>query len=357
MQVEIKPFDETTAEDAKLVVRRMFGSCAEPQVSHILQNPLRRLCQSAGDVVYEDNRPVGFQAAILRRVHIGNRKILAVVGGMLAMYPEASPVNLLALMKKTIAPRAGSSMFIANTANPSSMKMNRMLGIKGKGPYTCGVSRFGIVHFGSFLRLLTRGMLPVLISEIINRIGCVWWQKKDFLQKHEIKVLNHFDAEIFQRFWDAYLKSMNGEGVVLSRTVEELNWAFLTDIQHGRNILLGRFSGNELLGYIVVRRIDEMGMRWQIVDWISIANDEMVLWELLCGAKSFLYDNSKAAILQCIGFPERAQKIICRVLPFKKKHANNSFIYSSGDHLVTKELEKSSSGWFWGPYDGDRCIA
>ena len=354
----LKPFSEETIDDALSVVRDRFGEIACEQARLILRNPMRSFCASAGDVVYEKGTPVGFQAAILRRGLVEGQEFLCVVGGMLAMKKEVSPVSLVSLMKATIRPRGGSSLFLANTSIPTSMKMNRLLGVDGQGGASCGVVRFAILRLGQFVRFCLHGRLPRWTAYIGDAVGCCL--SPFFLRRQRTNTvprqMMEFRAEEFNGFWGEYAAS--ADGIVLSRTAEELTWMFSDGLQRGRNVLLTRNAGNRLVGYIVLRAKDRDRNRWLIVDWIALNNDRDILSDLLGDAVGFLRRTASAAFLESIGFRSDVQDIIQRHLPFTRKAPNNSTIYKAFTDEIDRELKKADChGWFFGPYDGDRCMA
>ncbi len=354
----LKQFSEETIEDALSVVRDRFGDDACEQARLVLQNPLRRVCSSSGDVAYEKGVPVGFQAAILRRGVMGGQEFLCVVGGMLAMRRDASPVSLVSLMKSTIMPRGGSVMFLANTSIPTSMKMNRLLGVDGQGCPSCGVVRFSVLRFGQFARFCLHGKLPKWMASVGDVLGMIFSplllrRQRTRTKSRRVMAIDHLG---FDSFWKEYVSQ--ADGIVLSRTAEELSWLFSNGLQQGRNVLLSRSDGDRIVGYIVLRAKDHAHSRWLIADWIALKNDCDILSDLLLDAIRFLRRNKSAVFLESIGFRSDVQGIIHRHLPFTRKAPNNSTIYKAFSPEVERELKKADHcGWFFGPYDGDRCMS
>ena len=194
MQEMLKPFDEQSLVDADLITQRMFGCSCRGILQRILDNPLRRDSgESAGDVAYQDGELMGFQAAIARRLYWNGKPLIGIVGSTLGMRPEASPVLLMHLMKKTMAPRVERKFFFANTSNLQSMKMNKMLGIDGEGPESCAFIRFAVTYWPRWLRLV----LPEPSARVIG------------INEEEIDV-----------FWRGYLATSSG--LVSSRSGKEM---------------------------------------------------------------------------------------------------------------------------------------
>lgn len=325
MKTEFKPFDETTLRDAKSVVGAVFSPKVYPLLEKILANPLRRELgsSSAGDIAYQDGKPVAFQAAIVRRLYIGKEPIVGVVGSTLGALPETSPVMLMQLMKRTIAPRNGSVLFFANTANMTSMKMNRLLGVKGAGPSSCEKIRFTFAV-----------SLPIL---------------RCFIPRPSAVRVDKIDKVQFGSFWARYLDS--NKGLVASRSAAEIEWMFGDNIARGTDVMLVEYDGSEISGHIVIRE-SRNGKRWMIVDMVAIDNNPDVLRSLLNSAVSFLRREKKSVVLESIGFPEYVSMLLKRELPFARKTKNNTFIWSCS----AKIQDVMDRSWFFGPYDGDRCL-
>lgn len=324
MDYEIKSFDETTCADAKALTNALFDPKPGNVLDKILSNPLRRelSAESAGEIVYQDGRPVAFQAAIIRRLFVGQRSILGIVGSTLCSMSSTSPVLLMQLMKKTVKSRYGSELFFANTANVASMKMNRMLGVKGTGPFTCEQIRFGVIW------------VPKLLKRAVPSVG--------------LSRLTTIDAKVFDAFWDKYRAT--NIGLVSSRSAEELQWAFGAGIANGKAVMLGHFDNSGALDGYIVLVSTHAGRRWMVMDWIALDNNVRTLALLIKGAVKYLRKYANGIFMEAIGFPDYADNILKTVLPFKRKTKNNSFLWK----FDGKTDAIPSESWFFGPYDGDR---
>lgn len=326
MKTEIRPFEESTLSDAKKVTGDMFVLKVGAILDKMLDNPLRKTlgCVAAGEVAYQDDAPFAFQGAILRRLFIGQREICGVVGSTLASRPETSPVLLMKLMKSTIKPRGGSELFFGNTSNVTSMKMNRMLGVLGRGPASCEVSRFVPIVWPRFAKWL--------------------------LPSPRCHVIESFYPELFDSFWHEYISA--NAGLVSSRTAEELEWMFGDGLRDGSVVVLGSFGKDHKLDGYIILRISQNRRKWMVHDWIAINNDKVVLKDLLKSAVRYLRKNKAGLILEAIGYPDFVQDVIAEVLYFKRKMPNNSFIWEFSD----KKSSVPVGSWFFGAYDGDRAM-
>lgn len=356
---EIKDYVEGTEGEVLSLIRERFGEAACAEAKLALRNPLRELCQSAGDFVCTKDGIQCFQAAILRRGYVRQSPFLGVCGGLLVAKNDVSPVLLAMLIQKTVTPRAGSELFFGNTAIPVSVKLNRMMGVRGKGIPSCEFIRCAVFRWGGSVNFALHGRIPLIVVRIVDFIG----RFLSIFNFHHVRSdtvcirLDSFEALPFDNFWDRYLEG--NDGVVLSRTAKELEWVFGDGLRSGRNILLARQrQDGSLAGYIVLRAASDAGLRWMVADWIALGDDRKVLSDLMGDAVRELRSMRTPVFLECIGFRMDVQDIIGRHLPFKRKAKNNSMVFKAfSSHLVDALKDGATKGWFFGPYDGDRCMS
>lgn len=346
----LKPYTEETKDDARAVIARRFNEHACLIAEKVLRNPFVEPGENCGDVAYIDDRPVGVQLAIKRQLFCKDRPFFGTIGGMLAMDSgDSAPALLVSMMKSTKAERWNRKLYYANTANPTSMKMNRLIGVKGQGVSSCEHVRFSVIKLGGFLRLMSRGRIPAFLANAADRVSCALAR----LLIRPVVIEQGIRREELDAFWAAYLKT--NDGVVSSRTGSELEWAFGDEVSAGSAIMIAERDEGRIVGYVVLKESATSPGRWLVADLIAIENEARILERLLRKARRCLKRNERACLLECIGFPMKAQKVIGRVLPCSRKTSNNSFIYLTFDADVEAAI-KSDKGWFFGPYDGDRCL-
>ena len=334
MTAHIESWTEENTDDFTKVAVRGFTPAVTELIRKILDNPLRRFARSCGDIAYEDERPVCIQAAILRQFVFRRKTQVCTVGGMLAMDPGASPTSLYGVMKRSLDARGGSAAFFSNTACRSSMKMNRLLGVRGKGPESCAIQRLQPIHW---IRFAWYMILHVVFKK--GNLGGSWQGAR-----------NAFGSE-FAEFWKRYQESC--DGIYSSRTPEELTWAF-----GGERYVVLKHGDGEMDGYIVLKT-DASGNRWTIADWIALGNDEQILEDLLKMAKKFLRRRTHAMLFVTTGYPTFIQPILERHFKFARPLANNECLYRFSDPELAREVETeldTKRSWFFGAYDGDACL-
>ena len=356
MITDIKGFDETTLCDANQVVADMFSVSSCVLLDKILANPMRVELQalSSGDIAYQDGIPVAFQAAIVRKMYFRQTPFIGVVGSTLCSKPQTSPVLLMQLMKRTIAPRYGSKLFFANTAIPKSAKMNKILGVKGVGPETNQVVRFSVLRWGGFLNVLMKNHLPSFCVAILDLITKIFWRKPKIKTRLRCSVDTKFDGA-YDLFWNRYLEKNNG--IAVSRSRDELNWMFGSDIERGRAKLISLRDDTGIVGYVIAKSRGGGLERWMIVDWIALENEEKILRDLLSQLIRLLKSMHEAIWIESIGFAPLADDTLGQFLKFKRRLRENVFVYKTfGDRIAKALCQEKNAGWFFGPYDGDRCL-
>lgn len=347
----LKPYVKDTQSAALAVVARHFGGRSCLQAEKILRNPLLEPSEDAGDVAFYDDQAVGVQFAIKRRLYLRQRPFWGTVAGMLAM-DKAAPGSLLVdLTMSTIGERWNRKVYFANTAIPISMKMNQLLlGVDGEGVDSCATVRFAMLKVGGFLNFVLHGKLPRFLVRIADAMVCGVCRViyRSVITERQV-AMREIDA-----FWAAYVAE--NDGIVSSRTGAEISWAFGKEIEDGKAVMVVHRKGRGVDGYVIAKESKSIAGRWLIVDWIALKNDRKVLVELLKSVKNHLCRDRRAFMLESIGFPMRIQESIGHVLPLRRRAPNNSFFYQAYDQEINDAI-KSDKGWFFGPYDGDRCLS
>jgi len=354
--MELHDFDESTLDSAKIIVRERFGERACSLLSRYLQNPLRKVCHSVGDIVSRDGVPMAFQAANPRWLYLRKEKILGTNGSLFCKMPGAKLKEVLTVFLRTIGNRAGRKIYFGNTAIPVSGGVG-VASNMSIGPTSCEKVRFGIIRLGSFLNFMLRGHLPRFF---VNIIDAIWLCGVSVLGKMKIdghiKQVTSLDEIDIDGFWTRYVERNNG--LVCSRTKEELLWVFGDNLRQGNVCMFAYIAEDSLLGYIAIKcqRI-QTRCRWMVVDWIAIDDNPSVLSRLLEAVQGFLRTVPGAAFVELIGYPMFIQDVVKKSFPFCRKAPGNSFNYLIDDESFGREFAAVRDiSWFFGAYDGDRCM-
>ena len=173
--------------------------------------------------------------------------------------------------------------------------------------------------------------------------------------KWKFKVENGFSDERFESFWERFLAA--NEGVISSREPATLRWKFDESIQAGAVLLISAECERQVDGYVLLRKnpIDGAVVSdYGICDICAVGNDAKCLTELLGAA--IQYCRQRFAIrLTYVGMPFNKKDWVVRWLHHQSKLPCNPFSYSCKDQSLIKAIQ-ANKGWFFGPYDGERCM-
>lgn len=359
--IEVKPLTEETQSDAQKVISARFPTSALVVLDKVLRNPARRICSEVGDIAYDDGRPVGLQALIGKKIYLGRCSSYANVGGLTVLLEDAPVEAMIDIKAASLKNRLKNLIGFGNTLCAATEKMAR----KAKdsfGPESSCWYRYRPVRwfdFGwyCFSRKVLKRPIPNWAKFDSLSVKPFRWRFGDFVVE---RVLS-FDSR-FDEFWSRYVES--NEGLVCSRTVEELEWIFGDEIRNGRAVVLGLLEKGQLNGYLVLKDEGESGRRWQVMDWVALGNDAKRLNALLAAGCRFLKSRTPAMLVESIGFPTFIQEVIKKHLPFMRYAGNNFFSYgyrkpkTEGKEFAEKceAVINTPKSWFFGPYDGDMCM-
>lgn len=165
-----------------------------------------------------------------------------------------------------------------------------------------------------------------------------------------------FCDERFMPFWGRFLAA--NEGVISSREPATLRWKFDESIAAGAVTLISAERDGRVDGYVLLRRNPAKGApaaEYGICDICAVGNDVKCLNALLRAA--LRYCRRKLALqLTYVGAPRDKDKwIVKKSFHRQYKLSCNPFSYSCKDDEILKAV-RENKGWFFGPFDGERCM-
>lgn len=359
--MDVKELTDSTYSDAEKVVRNRFPESAVGILQKEMRNPMCRQHACVGDIAYDDGNPICFQAFVLRGLLLGARKCLGHVAGMTVLASEAPVEALIDVKAASVSHRVDYEIGFGNTLCKATEKMAKRHKDKF-GPVSCTYWRFNPIRKLSFLwYCFSRKVLKRPIPDWPDFDA---FKIRDFsvrFEDAEVRRLLSFD-EKFDDFWSRYVAT--NQGLVCSRTVEELEWIFGEEVKSGRAVVLGYFTCDRLDGYVILKSGSSAGRRWQVMDWIALKNDKKILDRLLAAGCKYLRKCTPAMLVESIGYPTFVQDILKRHLPFKRFAGNNFFSYGYRKHKdgnttfkdACEAVIDTEKSWFFGPYDGDMCM-
>lgn len=356
MQYEVKELTVHNRADAEFVIRSRFPAGAVYVLDKVMRNPIRDEHAGFGDILYVGGKPVAFRAALRRKIYIQSTKMLARVRGLTCRLPNSPKDSIQRLIEAQKQNPRGCSLAISNTQCVPTEKRAVMNGAT-LGPATCKrfiwrpVRPLGCLVY--FLRRRLLGLTPRKCPLIRNLESDVFSEESSGLQ---IRRLTSCDMAFFDELMSRYLAS--NEGVVSSRSAEEIEWIYGDKIRTGAVVVLGAFEHSLPIGYLLLKA-NPNRERWLIGDLFAVGNSPSALSALLKAGCSYLKMQTPAMLLESIGFPAHVEPVLRRFLPFTRScNANfDSFnFFSKDDALQYGNLILSEKSWFFGPYDGDMCL-
>lgn len=345
---------------ASLVHKCGLSTTTDYLRSHLLMNPCLNEGSlfTSGIVIDEDEECVAFQGLVFRKLWLKQKIVWGREGTVLAIDKDRSYV--IGELMDAIMRHRGEVIDYGNTCIPRTVQLLKVAGMKNVGPPSCEKINFYVVRWGDFLGMMLAkvgGRLPSLATPIVNGLGNllnVLFNRR-FRSKTVSERVTRIDDASFTRFWSEYVSG--NEGVVTSRTPEELKWLFGEGLATGRFVMIARKRDERLVGYVILKRhASESEFRWMVADWIALDNDPDVLHDLLLDARRFAA-TTEAFCLELTGFPMIIQPTVKACLPFARKALCNTFLYKPYDDSLKEALQQTpDKGWFWGPMDGDRCV-
>lgn len=357
-----------TRDDVPKVVELLYSEFrySETTVTRLFENPDLRMGGAGelptGFVLEEDGQIIGYHDAFPREIFDGQTPYKALYRGSLYIEKSRRDHAHLPMLFFTELKQKWCDLFVVNSANEQGGRANKALRFT-PGPESCAGVRIRIFSYsGTLLYGISRSKrfsrVPRAVCVPVCRIlGGLWRAAKCVCRGRVPKERTKLTArrieaitdDVFQPFWEELLGT--NRGVLTSRRPDVLRWTFNYGLETGRKVILGRFDGERLRGYIVLRMVTTRdGMpRVRVNDWIAIGNDEDVLGDLLRDAVEFVRKEKKGILLQMTGFPESVQPLIRQYLPVRRTKPN-AFFYKAKNSELAGHLADS---WFFGPYDGD----
>jgi len=354
--MNVRPYDEGTAADFKRLFKDRFPG-GDPEILDVfLSNPARAAHPACGTVAYSDAGDViAIQGLIPRVAFQRQERILVANAVSMAVKKDVDRSFFTAYLTASVS-GSGSDLLFGNTAIPGSRRRLQAAAGVVDGPASCAEIRERNVRGSGFVARVFRKVLAKAGLSSTRNLPTVdepVFDRGDLTLTRECEIADRD----FNDFWERYLKG--NDGLVSSRTAEELRWMFARGLAQGEVILLTARKGGALQGYAFCRRTDETGACWRIVDMIAIGNDEKVLSALVEGSAAFLRRHTPATCLQVTGFPTWVQPLLKPLFPKSSSFGFNKCIWTpltDRAKSLCGDWVNAPNGWYGCPYDGDMCI-
>lgn len=354
--ISIKELTGKNRKDAEIVIKARFPASALKVLDKVMSNPLEDEHKGYGDILYVDEKPVAFRAALRRKLFVGSRGILARVRGLTCRLVDSPKNSISRLVEAQKSNARGCLLAISNTQCVPTERRAVQNGAT-LGPDTCKRYIWRAIRpldcLIYFIRRKVFRLMPEDSKSYAQRSFVDFEVQQDGLC---VKRINLDDFAIFDRLMSRYLAS--NKGFVSSRTTEEMSWIYGDGVRSGRIVVLCAEDKEGPVGCLVLKS-NKTGVRWLLGDLLAVENRMDVMCALLKVACGFLRRYTPAMMLESIGFPVSVDSFFREFMPHERKCAANfdSFnFFSESDTAAYRDLLLSDQSWFFGPYDGDMCL-
>lgn len=340
----IEPLSEANAEDFWAVMQEYFDPESRRYLDILLTNPIRREVSFCGSIAYQaENRPFCIFGNLLRRAYCRQRPIVVSVGSTMALSRGKSNTVVGDIVKRTLCQDFVDASF-TNTASRAA--------VRRISEATCG--SFGVRAYAAdrLFEIRTRGLLERLLRRLgrLLKIEPLWQLSKKLMPPA-------ISSEEWDRFWAAYLAE--NEGLVTSRTSEEMDWIFGARRQARRLVVLPLREANRLVGAIHIEPTNREATVWRVVDLIALKNDVARLRALIRLAKDFIRTRTPAAAFKITGFPAWVQPLLAEEFPVELPIDHNRSVWKMFAPELAEaygKLDEIPNSWYGLTYDGDGCL-
>jgi hypothetical protein len=334
---------------------------------HFLEAPPCRWPDTEGPlkglVLVDGERVVGFLGLVGRELYCRENALPAYEMGALGISPA---YRLYApLLMRQLDRQREAHAFYSNTANAQAVRMFHAAGFQD-GCATNARICFRVFNWHGLLRNAARmhpriGSLPGwLVGGLGSMLNAGQPVAHPLPRPRSGSVgrsLTSVDPALFDDFWNRVLET--NRGLISSRQPAVLEWLFGADLRGGKAMLLTRLVQNRLAGYLVLRQrpLPAPGtFRYVVADWIAVDHDSAILGDLLRDA-CIQARADGATLIEMIGYPDNIQNLVARFLPRHRPVAANPFIFKVTGPMPAADFRREAdAGWFWGPFDADRCV-
>jgi hypothetical protein len=229
------------------------------------------------------------------------------------------------------------------------------------GP-TCAEVFFWIINYTRFSTAFLRKKRMPVFAGIRHAAGLTLYvrdlahrPKGRYLQK-EISLLASFDKR-FDVIWDSLRQRRNR--LLAVRTREALTWQFRPSLESGDIVILGLMEGDNLSGYLVMRRYDQeqYGLRrFRVVDIQAVRDEEDTILSLMTAALEYAARYG-VDVVEAMGFHKSKHDLLERLHPHRRALPSSPFLYRvSQDSRPLRDALQQADAWDPSPFDGDAAL-
>lgn len=287
---------------------------------------------------------------------------LAYSGCMMGVKPKYGEW-LMDLFKAVISDEHGCFTYGNTSCSARATKVCRLIRGDKIGPRLSEFSNYSFIGlsgrlFGWVHSVVKRGKPSSLFWICFKPFSwmeglCRWlaWRDGEFVVR---RGFTFSDAE-FMPFWDSFLKG--NDGLISSREPATLRHYFDDSLKADKAIMFAAKQRGVVRGYIVMRRYSDymtLATKYKIVDLCAVGNDMTCMKALVDRAKLYALCHNGTR-MEYIGGNPGIETLMHECLPHREDLGHATTTYFNADAEIESAFAEGR-GWFFGPYDGERCL-
>jgi hypothetical protein len=316
-----------------------------------------------GWVLEADGKVVGYLGNIASVYHFGGKKLLAVTGHGLVVEPAYRMLSFT--LNAAFYRQQFVDLYLTTTAIEAVGKIAKALR-SSPLPQPDYEVLFWVLRAQPFTQeVLAKLQLGPSVSRLAGAIAALavgtdkalrrrWPRRRELsLTVRQISVSEIGDD--FQALWEAKLHE--APRLLADRSPGTLRWHCQTPDDQGSTALFCCYSGQELLGYMVVRSdpVETRGVRRSMVADMIAKNDDSATLNALCVAAYRHGKHIGSHVLEILGFPPSIRAVCSQSDPYLRKYPSCPFYYKAADPDLHRTLAQPSL-WYASPFDGDTTL-
>lgn len=316
--------------------------------------------------LYENGEVAAVQGYYYQPCYFKQQKILGNTGCIMGADAKVGEELLCVLDANRDTTIRGQLGFGNAIANKRSEKVNKMVAHLQPVPYRTFEHRVGVADVAAYpVIALNRLGVPIWLKNLVWLIFrplalVIRLMKSPFVFKGGYSLERSFTTQVdgIDDFWGRFLAA--NTGVISSREPARLKWLFEDSIKSGLVHMIVARKAGRIEGYVLIRQMPDSstGTGWakgfEIIDICAVGNESMCL-RALSEAALRLTGKLHGIKLVFFGYMPNQEEWLDPVLRVRIEDDHPYFMFRSREPAIKESLQ-NNEGWFFGPFDGERCM-
>ena len=333
----------------------------DPTVEDLVSDPIR------GHMAVDENgEAVAVQGYYYQPCYFKQIRVLGNTGCIMGADSKCGENLICVLDRNKETRQCGIVGFGNEYASQRSAKVSKMVSRNVPAPYRPYEHRVGVSDIAAYpVIALNRLGAPVWVKNVVwlacrplawlmRCVGGVLPGRDGYC----LSVSKTTQVEGLEEFWKRFLEA--NTGLVSSREPERLKWLFEDSMKAGKVYMVVAKKGGCVEGYVLIRELEKkligegLAKGFEIIDICAVGNESKCLRALARAAVSLAGKLGGMKVL-FYGYMPKQEAWIDDIFRIRIQDDHPYFMYKGYTPEVKASLEKNE-GWFFGPFDGERCM-